>query len=813
MSSFGALLRRLRVAGNLSQEALAEAARMSVAAISAYERGLRSAPHRESMTLLADALGLSGAARREFEAAGRRKSKPRLLSDQATSDRAIGNIPVETSSFVGREIELAQLVQHIRLERFVTVTGTGGIGKTRLAIRAATQCARDYRDGVWFVDFSAVSDDGDVIGKIAAVVGNVSPGTCDDLAAQLQGRQSLFVLDNCERLVEPIAAVIEAIVRRCPEMTVLATSRRRLRLSSELLYRVSTLPFPAAPVCSVAHAREFAAVKLFIARAANDEATLDLTDQSISVIATICRKLEGLPLAIELAAAHCSTLGLRRLQDDLEAHLANIPDSFRDLPPRQRTLEATIAWSLSLLDQRETAVFGRMSAFVGGCTIEAVATICSDLELDQRTISATIASLVDKSLINVVASAESPRYSMLDSTKHFILARLDAQQLNALARRHAAWCAVFAADNEYGLLEMRPDWWPGTIRPELDNIAKAVQWSNAADGDAVIAGRIIGSLRSTWASRHMSGEFLQLADRLLARIDQNAHADIVASLQLGRAAALYRQTDASIAAINAAISIRERLADERGLVACYLSASHVHAHASDFGSLEKAVGRAFDLAQKVGYRKLLPAILCYRTEALVARNDYREARLTALEASRLATRGVYDWFEIQFSLASVEYYLGNFPEAADIMEDVADIAEQQRYTVFTCRAGVEGATFSILAGQPERARWFGLITLENLGGRSIEDAVVAFQHIAAAEALMNRDVRAAARLTGYVEQWFLSSDSKPQLKTFDRIVEMTRTALGECLTGEELANCLLLGAMLSHEQAEKDCFAVTTVTT
>jgi non-specific serine/threonine protein kinase len=285
---FGTLLRELRIAVGLSQEALAEAAGVSLAAIGAYERGVRSAPHKASLDALADALGLSGAQRREFEAAARPKPRVRRAFNLDPAPlSAIRALPPEVTTFIGREAEIAEILEILSSHRALTITGPGGVGKTRVALRVAARQQRP--DGVWFVDLGSVRDPTRVVAKILSVVPLPfrDEQTPEALAESLRDRSAVLVLDNCEHVLDVAGAVVAALLRTAPNVAVLATSRHRLNVTAEVVFRLAPLPYPDSTRLSARDARRYAAVELFVLRASAADQRFLFSDNHVAGVVEI----------------------------------------------------------------------------------------------------------------------------------------------------------------------------------------------------------------------------------------------------------------------------------------------------------------------------------------------------------------------------------------------------------------------------------------------------------------------------------------------------------------------------------------------
>jgi len=377
--AFGALLRRYRLAAGLSQEALAEAAGLSPRAISALERGERRAPQQETVRLLADALALSPAERGALDGAVDRRRAPRPLAG-APPQQGLLALPVPLTPMIDREHETAAVLAllHRPDVRLLTLTGPGGVGKTRLALRVVDEARDDYPDGVVFVSLAPISDPGLVAATIAAALGvreGAGRSLRETLWAYLREREMLLVLDNVEQVVEAAGLVVD-LLHRCPGLDALATSRVALRVGGEQQFAAPplALPDPARPP-TVEALGQAPAVRLLMERARRVRPDLALTAENAAAVAAIVARLDGLPLAIELAAARVKVLPPGALLARLDKRLPLLTGGARDLPARLQTMRDAIAWSYDLLDAGEQQLFRRLCVFVGGWTLEAAETV------------------------------------------------------------------------------------------------------------------------------------------------------------------------------------------------------------------------------------------------------------------------------------------------------------------------------------------------------------------------------------------------------------------------------------------------------
>jgi predicted ATPase/DNA-binding winged helix-turn-helix (wHTH) protein len=399
------------------------------------------------------------------------------------------NLPTELPPLYGREEDLEALRRLIDAHRLVTVVGAGGIGKSRLAQAVALAQAGCRPDGAWMVEFAGLSDPALLPHAVAQVLHLALPGqgeAREELVAGMAERNALLVLDNCEHMLDAVAALVQAILGSAPNVTVLATSQEPLHLPAEQQYRVTPLAVPAAT--DAYHARGFGAVALFEARVRAADPRFALTDESLPLVVDICRRLDGLPLAIEMAAARVATLGLRTVRDKLDARFKLLTGGSRATLRRHQTLRAALEWSHNLLNDAERAVFRRLGVFAGGFTMEMAQALASDAQLDEWAVLDQLSALVDKSLV-VADAGEAPRYRLLESARAFALEQLAAGETADMLRRHAVVMLDFLQRVDDANLdgELRTDQFAARVLPELDNLRAAHAWATGEAGDPRMA--------------------------------------------------------------------------------------------------------------------------------------------------------------------------------------------------------------------------------------------------------------------------------------------------------------------------------------
>ena len=527
-TTFGALLRRHRLAAGLSQEGLAERARLSAAAIAALERGRRTAPRPDTVALLADALALAERDRSRFVGAAIGEDQvpsaeaPPSPAGSPSAVPAAFALPVPPTPLIGREQEEVRLADALRHTlagsgtRLLTLTGPGGVGKTRLSLQVATALRDTFEDGVVWVDLSDVRDPGLVATAIAQALDARPTGTQsarDALVGLLHDRHALLVLDNFEQVVDA-ASLISDLLSQCRRLVVLATSRIALRVRGEQQFQVPPLAVPAAdrrlPLEALAG---FAATRLFVARARAVQPSFTLKADQAEAVVEICRRVDGLPLAIELAAARVALLPPTTLLARLESRLAMLRGGPRDLPGRQQTMRATIDWSYNLLSPTEQALFRRFAVFQGGCTLEAAEATCADSTAPD--VLDRVSSLIEKSLLSQREIHGEPRLVMLETLQEYAREQLAAQGETGEARRaHALYFLARGEADAFSLADDRGAWLERWER-EHDNLRAALGWARET-GERELGIRLAMGIWRLWVIHGHLGEGRRWVEDLLA---------------------------------------------------------------------------------------------------------------------------------------------------------------------------------------------------------------------------------------------------------------------------------------------------------
>jgi predicted ATPase/class 3 adenylate cyclase len=442
-----------------------------------------------------------------------RQEFPALRSLEATPN----NLPQQATRFVGRETALAELKRLLAKTRLVTLTGSGGCGKTRLCLQVAADSLESFPDGVWLVELAPLTDPGLVPQTVAAVLGlKEAPGKPigQTLSDYLKDKQLLLLLDNCEHLLDACAQLADTLIRQCPQVTIIASSREALGMGGEQVYRVPSLSLPdAKQACTPGSVVPFEAVQLFTDRAVLARPDFAVTAQNASNVASICCRLDGIPLAIELAAARLRSLSVEEIHRKLNQRFQLLTGGSRVALPRQRTLQALIDWSYDLLDDTEKKLFARLSVFAGGWTLEAASHVCSEAPITNDVVYVLI-RLIEQSL--VVAEEDGDRYRMLETVRQYAQDRLlENGEGERWRDRHLAYFLALAEEAEPKLNGIQQRNWLERLEMEHDNLRSALTWS-AEGADAVSGMRLASACWRFWLIRGYAGEGLGWLSGILA---------------------------------------------------------------------------------------------------------------------------------------------------------------------------------------------------------------------------------------------------------------------------------------------------------
>jgi non-specific serine/threonine protein kinase len=444
------------------------------------------------------------------------------------------NLPVQVTRYFGRENDIAQLKDRIQQERLVTLTGSGGVGKTRLSLQAAEALLPEFSDRVWFIALAPLTNPALVAQTVATTLGlRDEPGrpVVETLLDYLRPRQALLVLDNCEHLLDACAQLADSVLRACPRVTVLASSREPLGIMGEAVLAVPSLAFPAAGRAVVAERlADFAAVRLFLDRVGLVVPSFAVTPDNASAVARICQRLDGIPLALEMAAARLSVLSAEQLAGRLDDAFRVLTGGSHTALPQHQTLRATLDWSYKLLSEPERLLLQRLSIFAGGCTLEAAEAVCAGEGLGAGEVLERLAALAAKSMVIAVRSpGQAVRYQLLETVRQYAREKLkDPGEVAGLRARHRDYIlsqTESARQAEVGSAAARESW--ARLGVELDNLRLALEWSLHDEANIEAAPRLALGAVNLWPTFR---ETLDWSNKVLAWCD--AHLQLPGHLRV-----------------------------------------------------------------------------------------------------------------------------------------------------------------------------------------------------------------------------------------------------------------------------------------
>lgn len=722
-------------------------------------------------------------------------------------------LPLLAGRVIGRSASVEAIAGDVERHRLVTITGTGGIGKTTVALQVAATVAPRFADHVAFVDLGAVSEDAMVASALAAALGYPvnSDEPLTELAASLHDQRVLVVLDNCEHVIEGATALAEAL-REAPGVHVLATSREILRASGEWVRRLPALGLPSAPDDSrtAADALLFPAIELFVERAADRLGGYDLTDVHAPVVAEICRKLDGIALAIELAASRVDTMGLPELALSLDDCLGVLTQGRRTALPRHRTLRATFAWSYQLLPRPEQAVFRRLAVFNGSFTLAAARAVAAGGDVSGAAVDECVRSLVTKSLVAADVQQASVRFRLLATSRAFAREQfVDAGEAGLAARQHAVY---FQALLEHAAAEWETRQtaaWLDDYAGHMPNLRAALEWAFAPGGDKALGVALAVAAIPLWYGTQQVDQCRQWAERALAVVEAEKSAYRRESMQLHAAVGFpLMRTRSSVAKCVAAwgttLTIAEELGDAdyqlRALWALCMARLHAAEpkaaleHADRFCAVE---AEAEPAEHRVGRRMRARALhlLGRQAEALTEIS----AMLTGYVAPSLrshVTRFHHDQrLCARVVQARIQWLQGHQGLALQEMDNVVAEAVSLRHTQTLIYVLVEGACpVALLAGNLAAAESFTSLFEETIRAqadeawRSYADCcrgalLVHDGDVAAGVALLRLGVEALQRL-GFIQLRAVFLCALAQA-----LAGSNRTAEGLAVVGDAMSQC------------------------
>lgn len=808
-ADLGSLIKRFRMQAGLSQQMLADRALISPQAVSALERGSRKVPYRYTLDRIVEALGLSEEARAELELSAKRARGLRLEEPIALPPR---NLPRLLTAFFGREEVVKEIIDLLKQAPLVTVVGTGGAGKTRVAVTVGAALLNSFPDGVWFVELAPLTDPALVPQALATALRvQESPHRplLETLVAYLGQKRALIIFDNCEHVISRARTVIGSLLHDCPNLALLATSREPLNVGGERAYRIPPLPVPRRGIPMPEDALQYAAIELFVDRMRAVDSRAALTLDNVEPIVEICRRLDGLPLAVELAAARTAVLSPSQICERLDRAFDILAGNKAETLPRHQTMRAVIDWSYELLSPQARTLFERLAVFAGGFSLESASAVCCDEEFSTLEALDLLSSLVAQSLVMVDFERGAARYHLLDATRQYALEKLDQHGRAAIAQRHARAFLQLAErlDRDWYNAPERP--WFRDAEAEIANFRAALIWSLAERRDLDLGRALAAALTRVWyATAPVEGRRwvrialdcsneqttagalgrLYVADALLcgslgeykaslaaARHALQRHEDLDALQRArakqaaGRALGALGHADEGLALLEEALAISRRL-DNRRMQALILGdLGTAHSRCGDIAAAKRYYADALAYYEALNLERPAASIAGNLAEVEFAAGD-AAAALRLAEEARAGHEAAQNRRSVGNDLCNMTAYLialNCFDDALACAAQALSVLREVKQTVLTAYA------------------------LQHLA------AVAALDAAAGSDGVSRRD--RGAMLLGFVDAWLTTLGAQREYterQEYDRVIAVLREQLGE-----RLKSIMALGAEWTEEAA------------
>jgi predicted ATPase/class 3 adenylate cyclase len=711
---------------------------------------------------------------------------PALRSLEATPN----NLPQQATSFIGREKELAELKRLLAGTRLVTLTGSGGCGKTRLSLQVAADSLERFPDGVWLVELAALADAGLVVQTVSSVLGlKEEPGKplVHTLGAHLKDRRLLLLLDNCEHLLDGCAALADTLVRQCPHLTMLASSREALGIGGEQAYRVPSLSLPDPKQAQTpAAVAPFESVRLFTERALLARPDFRVTNQNAATLASICNRLDGIPLAIELAAARVRSLSVEELNRKLDERFRILTGGSRTALPRQQTLRSLIDWSYDLLHEPEKLLLQRLSVFVGGWTLAAAEPVCAGEGVAVAEVLDLMTSLVDKSLVVVDQNSEPYRYRLLETVRQYARERLlESGSSEAVRERHRDCFLALAEEAESKLTGTEQAAWLRRLEGEHDNLRSALESSLVVAGEGTGL-RLCGALQRFWRTRGHISEGREWCARVLGKVEVEDQTPERAKVLNNAGILAFYQSDllAARAQHEECLAIRRRLGDRSGIAGSLLNLGNVARGQGDYPAARAFIEESLAIERELGNRRGVARSLNNLGNVVLDQGGYALAQELHLETLAIWRElgDLGDTGSSLINLGLLAYYQGDYPAAKGLNQEALAIMRElgNRRRI----AGLLNNLGSVVREEGDLAAARGLYSeslmiCRELGDRrGIADALDGLASVVAALCSSLH----AARMWGAAERLReeIGSPLAPiERQHYDRRVAVARTTLGD----------------------------------
>jgi len=719
------------------------------------------------------------------------------------------NLPVPITSFIGREKEVEEVVELVGRYRLITLTGSGGVGKTRLAVQSANQLLSNFQDGVYWIELAPLMDDAlvpQVIAQVLDVHESHSQPLAESLKIFLRQKQLLLVLDNCEHLITACAQLANDLLTQCANLRILVTSREAMGITGEVMYQVPTLSLPKPQRLTLIDLLlGYEGIRLFIERASAVKSDFTLTEQNAAAVLQICQRLDGIPLALELAAARIKLLSAERIAEHLNDRFNLLTQGSRTALPRQQTLRATIDWSYDLLPEDARILFRRLSVFAGGFTLEAAEGICSEEPLTARTLLDILSRLVDRSLVRVERQAGDARYRMLETLSEYALEKLDETgETDRLRQRHCNFFVDLATQTEPKLKGAEQFDWLDRLELEHDNLRAAWEWAISNDNELAL--KLASALLDYWLMRGNPSEGRLWLAQLLPRTDpwgQTAERAQVLGVA-GRLA--YAQRDFTMAQrlLEESLADARISAEKKGIAFALWWLGRTAIRRRDDHTAQTFTEECLKIYQDLQDRWGIAMAIYQLADLAAVQGRYAQAEERYMESlSKFQELG--DKYRVGYvlnGLGELSRLLSDYERAGKYYGEHIDILREQRSSVALVAPLVNQAWVSLHAGDYHKAKKLFEETLQLSNEHGNKSAMV--DCLAGFASVLGRIGRPehAVRLFGAVESQLESIGMAGRLdpsdqKELDHYVAAARSQLDEATFEKAWAE----GRGMTSEQA------------
>ncbi|MDQ6766967.1 MAG: LuxR C-terminal-related transcriptional regulator [Candidatus Eremiobacteraeota bacterium] len=722
------------------------------------------------------------------------------------------NLPIQLTTLLGREQDLIDAEHLLKSNRLLTLSGSGGVGKTRLGLGIGVDLLDQFPNGVWFCDFSPISESSllpSVVAKVLAVREQQSRSPLESIVDALKRKRALLILDNCEHVLDTAAELCDEILHQCPHVRILATSRQALGIVGEVVHRVRSLALPETTSGLKAdRAMRYGAIALFMDRAQASDTHFTLTNDNAPIVAEICHRLDGIPLAIELAATRINAVNIESLAQSLDDRFRVLTAGSRTALPRHKTLAALIDWSYDLLSPTEQQLFNRLGVFAGSFSLQAAAAVCAGGGLDDRNISDLVIALVGKSLVVVQTGGNQERYRLLESTRAYALEKLNASgEQEQCARRHSEYFRdqARAADERYGVGSTAG--WLASLELDLENYRATLEWALAERHDVALGASVAGTLERLWALGGLSIEARLWLGAAIERVNESDHPAIAA--RLWRAKSRFLQGEPMRDCAERAVALYQSVGDGRGAGYALRTLAYSLLQMGRLDEANDVIVQAIAALREYGDRVGVASCLSLQGVSAYNRGDFAKGRefytqaLAAYKAlgDELATANVLG------NLGELEFADGHPDEALKSVSESLEITSRGKEATDLAIDYNNSAAYRIALGNLEEAR---TAAREGLRWAQPEqnpwNTAVALQHLALLAALREH-VHAAAQLLGYVNAQF--KELELERETTEKWgYEKLMSALRQRLSDTEIAHLSDEGGVWSEDRAVKEALKV-----